>query len=412
MSGRPPTGTGRSLSDPDPPIHMSSLVAILVSLILALGLTPFVLRGRGRGGRSGPGPVPALRAIPVGTLTVAFLLAGCGGEGGEQGAEAGGEASARDAQVDVYSHRHYPSDQKLYDQFTEETGIEVNVVTGSADQLITRLATEGEGSPADVLITVDAGRLHRAREQDLLQPVSSDTLEARVPAHLRHPEGYWYGLTRRARVVAYARDRVSEDELPTYEELADDRWEGDILVRSSENIYNQSLLASLIAHHGEETATEWAQGIVDNMARDPQGGDTDQVMGVAAGVGDLAIVNHYYVARLKTSDDPEEQRVGEAVGVHFPNQDGRGAHVNVSGAGVTAAADDPEAAVRLLEFLTSPDAQRMFAQATKEYPVNPEVEPTGLLQDWAGFRADTLNLSVLGRLNDRAVRIFDQVGWQ
>lgn len=363
-----------------------------------------------------PGGAPSHPAAgTVAAVAVAFLAA-CGGDGGDgaqqAAGEAGAEAAGADSVVDVYSHRHYPSDQELYDRFTEETGIEVNVVTGSADQLITRLATEGEGTPADVLITVDAGRLHRARSQGLLQPVSSDTLEARVPEHLRHPEGYWYGLTRRSRVIAYSRDRVSEDELPTYEELADDRWEGEVLVRSSENVYNQSLLASLIAHHGEEAAREWAQGVVDNMARAPQGGDTDQVMGVAAGVGDLAIVNHYYVARLKTSDDPEEQRVGEAVGVHFPNQDGRGAHVNVSGAGVTAAADDPEAAVRLLEFLTSPDAQRMFAQATKEFPVNPEVEPTGLLQSWAGFRADTLNLSVLGEQNDRAVRIFGQVGWQ
>ncbi|MDP2497375.1 MAG: Fe(3+) ABC transporter substrate-binding protein [Candidatus Palauibacterales bacterium] len=351
----------------------------------------------------------------VAAVAVAFLAA-CGGDGGDgaqqAAGEAGAEAAGADSVVDVYSHRHYPSDQELYDRFTEETGIEVNVVTGSADQLITRLATEGEGTPADVLITVDAGRLHRARSQGLLQPVSSDTLEARVPEPLRHPEGYWYGLTRRSRIIAYARDRVSEDELPTYEELADDRWEGEVLVRSSENVYNQSLLASLVAHHGEEAAREWAQGVVDNMARAPQGGDTDQVMGVAAGVGDLAIVNHYYVARLKTSDDPEEQRVGEAVGVHFPNQDGRGAHVNVSGAGVTAAADDPEAAVRLLEFLTSHDAQRMFAQATKEFPVNPDVEPTGLLRSWAGFRADTLNLSVLGEQNERAVRIFGQVGWQ
>lgn len=393
-----------------------SLVSLLLAAATAVAL-------RGGSGRLRPVSAGFRRLAPAGTTVAAaaLLLVGCGGEAGQQSAEqtageeaeAGGRAEARAGQVDVYSHRHYPSDQKLYDRFTEETGIEVNVVTGSADQLITRLDTEGDGSPADVLITVDAGRLHRARSQGLLQPVSSDTLEARVPAPLRHPDGHWYGLTRRARIIAYARDRVpSEDELPTYEELADDRWEGEILVRSSENIYNQSLLASLVAHHGEGAATEWAQGVVDNMAREPQGGDTDQVMGVAAGVGDLAIVNHYYVARLKTSDDPEEQRVGEAVGVHFPGQDGRGTHVNVSGAGVTASADDPDAAVRLLEFLTGPEAQRMFARATREFPVNPEVEPAGLLRSWAGFRADTLNLSVLGRQNDRAVRIFDEVGWQ
>ena len=400
------------------------LTALLVALTLA-ALPVAAVRLAGGRRPTGPlptgprpaGPLPRTGLPAVAVAAFALLVSGCAGEAGEQadgqaGAEAAGEAGDGEATVAVYSHRHYPSDQELYDRFTEETGIEVNVVTGSADELITRLATEGEGSPADVLITVDAGRLHRAREQGLLQAVSSDTLEARVPAHLRHPEGYWYGLTRRARIIAYAAERLSEDELPTYEGLADDRWEGEILVRSSENVYNQSLLASLIAHHGEEEAGEWAQGIVDNMARDPQGGDTDQIMGVAAGVGDVAIVNHYYLARLKTSDDPQERRVGEAVGIHFPNQDGRGAHVNVSGAGVTAASDDPEAAVRLLEFLTGPEAQRVFAEANHEYPVNPAVKPSELLQSWGEFRADTLNLSVLGRLNGGAVRIFDRVGWQ
>jgi len=345
---------------------------------------------------------------------LALLAAACGGEsagGNADGADAAPDGDG-EAEVNVYSHRHYPSDQELFDRFTEETGIEVNVVTGSADQLITRLATEGEGSRADVLITVDAGRLYRARTQGLLRPVESDTLEARVPAHLRHPEGYWYGLTRRARIVAYARDRVEPEELPAYEELADDRWEDRLLVRSSENVYNQSLLASLVAHHGEKEARQWARGVVENMARSPQGGDTDQAMAVAAGVGDVAIVNHYYIARLKTSEDPEERRVGEALGVHFPNQDGRGAHVNVSGAGVTAASDHPEAAIRLLEFLTSPAAQRAFARANHEYPVHPDVEPSELLRSWGGFRADTVNLSVLGELNGTAVRIFDRVGWR
>ncbi len=395
---------------------MAATTTVLMALALAAvaaGVPP--LRRVLRRNRSRPGGAALRSGGAVAAAAAVALLSACGG-GGDQAAqeegEAAGQAGAGDAEVNVYSHRHYPSDQELYDRFTERTGIEVNVVTGSADQLITRLATEGAESPADVLITVDAGRLHRARSQGLLQTVSSDTLEARVPSHLRHPDGYWYGLTRRARIVAYARDRVSEEELPTYEELAADRWEGEILVRSSENVYNQSLLASLAAHHGEESARQWARGIVDNMAREPQGGDTDQATAVAAGVGDLAIVNHYYVARLKASDDSEEQRVGEALGVHFPNQDGRGAHVNVSGAGVTAASDDTGSAVRLLEFLTSPEAQRLFAQANQEYPVNPEVEPSQLLQSWGDFRADTLNLSTLGELNDAAVRIFDQVGWQ
>lgn len=345
----------------------------------------------------------AVRAAAAQLLALALAAAACGG----------GDRAASDGQasVDVYSHRHYPSDQELYDRFTEQTGIEVNVVTGSADQLITRLETEGEGSPADLLITVDAGRLHRAESRDLLRSVQSDLLEERIPAHLRDPEGTWFGLTKRARVVAYARERVDSTDLSTYADLAGDRWEDRVLVRSSENIYNQSLLASIIAARGEEAAREWAAGIVENMARAPQGGDTDQAKAVAAGVGDVAIVNTYYVARLKASDDPDERRVGEALGVHFPNQRDRGAHVNVSGGGVTAAADNPEGAVRLLEFLVSPEAQRSFSRATYEYPVNPEVEPASILQAWGAFRADTLNLSRLGELNGRAVRIFDEVGW-
>ncbi len=352
-----------------------------------------------RAARSSAAPALAA-ALAASTL---LAVAGCGGEDA---------ASDGPAAVDVYSHRHYPSDRQLFDRFTEETGIEVNVVTGSADQLITRLETEGTGSPADVLITVDAGRLHRAKSRDLLQPVESELLEERIPSHLRDPGGEWYGLTRRARILAYARDRVDTADLSTYEALAEDRWEGRILVRSSENIYNQSLLASIIAAEGREAARRWAAGVQENMARPPQGGDTDQAKAVAAGVGDVAIVNTYYVARLKASEDEDERRVGEALGVHFPNQDGRGAHVNVSGGGVTAAADNPEGAVRLLEFLAGAEAQQAFSEANYEYPVNPGVEPAEILREWGEFRADTVNLERLGELNEEAVRIFDEVGWQ
>ena len=314
--------------------------------------------------------------------------------------------------INVYSHRHYESDRELFRRFTEATGIEVKVVTASADELITRLEAEGAASPADVLITVDAGRLHRAKERGLLQPVDSEVLRANVPAHLRDPEGYWYGLTRRARVIVYARDRVQPDEIKRYADLADERWRGRVLVRSSDNIYNQSLLASLIAHEGEDAARAWAAGVARNMARPPSGSDTDQAKAVAAGVGDVAIVNTYYVARLMASEDPEERRVGERLGVIFPEQDGRGAHVNVSGAGVTAHAKNRENAIRLLEFLSSDEAQRMFAEANHEYPVKPGVEASEILRSWGEFRADTLNLAVLGELNAAAVRIFDEVGWK
>lgn len=314
--------------------------------------------------------------------------------------------------VNVYSHRHYEADQILFDRFTELTGIQVNVVTASADELITRLENEGEASPADMLITVDAGRLHRAKTRGLLQPVTSATLEGNVPDHLRDRDGEWWGLTQRARVIAYHRERVDSTELSTYEALAEPGWDDRVLIRSSENVYNQSLIASIIANDGEEAAAEWAEGIVENMAREPSGGDTDQVTAVAAGAGDVAVVNTYYIARLVESSDPEEQRIASQIGVFFPNQAGRGTHVNVSGAGVTRHARNVENAVALLEFLTGEEAQGVFAEANQEYPVHPNVPWSATLLSWGAFQADTLDLTVLGELNDAAVRIADRAGWR
>jgi iron(III) transport system substrate-binding protein len=312
----------------------------------------------------------------------------------------------------VYSHRHYDADRELFRRFTEETGIVVNVVTASADELITRMEREGAQSPADVLITVDAGRLHRARELGLLQAIESDELNQIVPANLRDPEGYWFGLTQRARVLAYARDRVSPDDLSTYEDLADPRWQGRVLVRSSENIYNISLLASLIAANGPDAAEAWAEGVVANFARAPQGGDRDQVTDAAVGVGDVAIVNTYYVGLLLNDPDPDVRALAQQVGVFFPNQDGRGTHVNVSGGGVAAYAPNPDNAVRLLEFLVSEEAQQVFAEANYEYPIREGVAWAPTLQEWGEFRSDSLDLTRLGELNAEAVRIADRAGWR
>ena len=242
-------------------------------------------------------------------------------------------APESEGEVNVYSHRHYDVDLELYRSFEEQTGIKVNLVEGGSDELIERLMREGAESPADILMTVDAGRLHRAKQAGLLQPVSSPVLRERVPAELRDPEGYWYGLTRRARVIVYHPDRVDPSELSTYEALTDPEWRGRILIRSSSNIYNQSLLASMVANHGEDYARQWAAGIVSNMARTPKGNDRGQMSAVAAGEGDIAVVNTYYVGRMLSSSNPEERAVGEQMRVFFPNQDGRGAHVNVSGAG-------------------------------------------------------------------------------
>lgn len=349
-------------------------------------------------------PPSAPIRLPFLILLTAFWIA-CGAEGDSSG-------DAGEAVVNVYTHRHYDADRELYRRFEEDTGIRVNVQSASADELITRLEAEGEDSPADLLITVDAGRLHRAKEKDLLQPVRTAILEENVPSHLRDPEGYWFGLTRRARVLVYSRERVDPEELSTYEELADPRWRDRILVRSSENIYNQSLLASLIAHAGPDAAEAWAEEVVENMARAPQGGDTDQIKDVAAGVGDVAIVNTYYVGRLLTADDSGDRELASRVGVFFPNQNGRGAHVNVSGAGVTAHAPHRENAVRLLEFLTSEEAQERFARANFEYPVKPGVEWAPTLRRWGEFKVDTLSLATLGELNDDAVRTFDRAGWR
>jgi iron(III) transport system substrate-binding protein len=345
----------------------------------------------------------------IGVTAVVVALAACGSD-----AESGGtpDATASAGVVNVYSHRHYDADQELFDRFAETTGIEVNVVTASADELITRLQNEGASSPADVLITVDAGRLHRAKELNLLQPIQSSVLEANVPEHLRDRDGQWYGLTQRARIIAYARDRVQPSELSTYAALAGPEWRGRILIRSSSNVYNQSLLAAIIANEGPEAAESWAAGIVANMAREPAGGDTDQIKAVAAGAGDIAITNTYYLAQLYNSDDAEDRRVAEQIGAFFPDQGGRGTHVNVSGAGVTRNAPNRENAIRLIEFLSADEAQGVFAEQVQEYPVKPGVARSATLQEWGEFQTDNLDLTRLGELNSEAVRIFDRVGWR
>lgn len=344
--------------------------------------------------------MPRLRLLVATCVALTLTAAACTTSDSEGGV------------VNVYSHRHYEADQEIFRRFTEQTGITVNVVSASADELITRLENEGDGSPADVLITVDAGRLHRAKSRDLLQPIESEVLNANVPAALRDRDGHWFGLTQRARLLVYHTGRVQPSDLSTYEDLADPRWQGRLLVRSSSNVYNQSLLASIIANDGAEAAELWAAGIERNLARDPSGGDSDQIKAVAAGAGDVAISNSYYLARLMISDNPDDRRVTEQVAPFFPNQDGRGTHVNVSGAGVTRHAPNRENAIRFIEFLSEDEAQSLFAEANGEYPVKPGVPWSATLRSWGEFKADTLNLTLLGELNDDAVRIADRVQWR
>jgi iron(III) transport system substrate-binding protein len=278
--------------------------------------------------------------------------------------------------------------------------------------LIERIKAEGANSPADVLITVDAGRLWRADEAGVLQPVSSAVLEERVPANLRHPEGKWFGFSQRLRGIVYAKDRADPSAITSYEDLADPEWQGRVCIRSSGNIYNQSLVGSMIETLGVEQTEAWAKGLVDNLARPPQGGDTDQIKAVAAGECDVAVVNHYYLVRLIKSDSADERAIAEQVDILFPNQDGRGAHANISGAGVIATAPNRDNAVKFLEYLTTPDAQAYFAQGNNEFPVVAGVKLDPVLEGWGEIKTDSVNAAKLGENNPEAVMLMDRVGWK
>lgn len=355
------------------------------------------------------------KLIPFLSLTLAFsILTGCASSGNSGNTEAKKEESTKKEPqvINLYTDRHYDTDQKLYDLFEKETGIKINVVEGKSDELIERLAREGQDTQADLLITADAGRLHRAKEQGLLQPVSSSILEKNIPANYRDTDNQWFGLTMRARVIVYAKDRVKPSELSTYADLTNSRWKGKLLVRSSSNIYNQSLLASFIELEGEEKARQWAAGIVKNMARTPEGSDRDQAKAIAAGVGDIAIMNTYYIGKMLTSSDPEEVKAAQKVGVFFPDQNSNGTHVNVSGIGLTKYTKNTEAAIKFMEFLSAEAAQKEFAEANFEYPVNPAVQPSELLKSWGEFKPQNIKLSRLGELNKRAVEIFNEVAWK
>lgn len=338
-------------------------------------------------------------SLALGTLS-AGAVACAGGTGG-------------DAQVvNLYSARHYDVDEALYDAFTEETGIEVNVIEGKPDELIERIKNEGEQSPADVFVAVDAGRLWRAQEADIFQPVTSEVLDSQVPESLREPGGLWYGLTTRSRVLVYNTEAIQPEALSTYEDLADPKWEGRVCVRSSENVYNQSLLGSMVESIGADATEAWAEGLVANFARQPEGGDIDQIKAVAAGQCDVAIVNHYYWARLAKSDDEGDLDAVAKTDVFFPNQGDRGTHVNISGIGLVQSAPNPENGIAFMEFLVSPDVQAVFAQTNNEYPVVEGVELDPIVAELGEFKVDTTNVSAYGRNNPEVNEIVDRAGWQ
>lgn len=324
-------------------------------------------------------------------------------------------AAFAEGEVNVYSSRQEQLIKPILDKFTTASGIKVNLVTGKDDALIERLKLEGENSPADLLMTADAGRLHRAKDLGLSQVVESEVLKASIPEHLRDTENQWFGLTYRARPIFYVKEKIKPSELSTYADLADPKWKGRICVRSSDNIYNQSLLASMITSQGTELATKWAEGFVKNLARPPEGGDRDQLKAAAAGVCDLAIANTYYYGQmLAGGDQAEDKAAAEKLAIFWPDQgeQGRGTHINVSGAAVTKSAKNKYNAVKLLEFLVTDEAQAWYAEHNQEYPVKTKVPASSLLKSWGDFKADSLNLSELGKHNADAVKIMDTVGWK
>ncbi|TQF80652.1 extracellular solute-binding protein [Elioraea sp. Yellowstone] len=320
---------------------------------------------------------------------------------------------AQEKVVNVYSSRHYDTDRALYDGFTEVSGgVRVRLIEGDADQLIERIRNEGANSPADVLITVDAARLVRAMDANVLAPTRSATLESRVPAHLRDPDGHWFGLSKRARVLIVPKDWTPPKPLARYEDIADPAFRNTILVRTASHVYNISLAGSILAANGEAAFEQWARGVVANMARPPQGGDTDQIMAVAAGQGRIAVSNTYYFARLIRSSKAEDRQAAEKLKVIFPNQEDRGTHVNISGAGVVRTAPNRDAAVAFVEYLTSVKAQEMFARGNNEYPVVDEVNVVPEVAAWGRFKEDRLNAVAYARNGAKALEIMQRVGWR
>ena len=315
-------------------------------------------------------------------------------------------------EVNVYSARKEALILPLLEKFQAESGISFNLITAKEDELLKRLEAEGRATPADVFITTDAGRLQRAKDAGVLRAVDNAVLNARIPENLRDREGYWFGLSQRARVIFYAKERVDPSELSTYEALADPRWHKRVCIRSSGNIYNQSLVASMIEADGVEQAEAWARGLVANLARKPAGGDTDQLRAAAAGQCDIAVANTYYYGRLASSDKEADQEVASALGVFWPNQADRGAHINVSGAGITLHAKHPEAAEQLLEFLVNAESQTWYAEVNNEYPVVTDAQTSALLKSFGEFKSDSLNLSRLGENNRAAVQLMDRAGWR
>jgi iron(III) transport system substrate-binding protein len=314
-------------------------------------------------------------------------------------------------ELNLYSSRHYDTDERLYSDFEEMTGITINRIEGNADELLARMEAEGENSPADVLLTVDTSRLERAKDMGLLQSISSDVLETRLPDYLQDEDDEWFGFSQRARILFYDKDEVANPP-QTYQDLASDEYEGMVCIRSGTNVYSQTILAALIEHLGEDAARDWAAAVVDNFARDPQGGDTDQLRGIVSGECDIAMSNTYYFARAIRKDVDGLSDSLEGIGWVFPNQDSFGAHMNLSGGGVAAHAPNRDNAIRFLEYLTSESAQEYFSAGNDEYPAVPGVALSPSVAELGFFKPDDLDHTAIAGNVPAAQRIFNEVGWE
>ena len=317
-------------------------------------------------------------------------------------------------EVNLYSQRHYAVDELQYENFTKLTGIKVNVTKANADELIQRLKNEGNKTEADLFITVDVGKLWQAGDMGLLQKINSKIINPNINPSLLDKNNYWVPVTYRSRILVYSNERVDKSELSSYEDLASDKWKDRILVRSSSNSYNQALMSSLVANLGIEETQKWSAAIVKNFARNPKGNDRDQVKAIAAGQGDVAIVNSYYIGLLLSSQNEEELNAGKSVSVFFPNQgeNQRGAHINVSGIALTKNSKNKENAIKLIKYLQTDDAQKTYVNNTYEYSVNPLISPNEIVRGWGDFKMDDLDLNLLGSKRDEAIRIFDKSGWK
>ena len=317
-------------------------------------------------------------------------------------------------EINIYSQRHYDSDKMQYKKFEEKTGIKVNVTKAGADELIQRMKNEGDNSQADLFITVDVGKLWQASEMGLFQKFDDQTVFNNIDPQFLDKNSFWVPVTYRSRVVVYSNERVKKEDLSTYEDLANEKWKGRLLVRSSSNAYNQALMSSLVANLGPDAVTSWSEAVVKNFARDPKGSDRDQVKAIAAGQGDIAIVNSYYIGLLLASEKEEEINAGNAVSVFFPNQGegDRGAHINVSGIALAKNAPNKENAIELIKYLTSVEGQETYVNNSYEYSVNPNVKPDEIVQAWGEFKKDPVDLNMLGIKRDEAIRIFDKTGWK